>query len=102
MRTQPKTRLVTVFWYMSDVNLGGETNFPDAVGFKPIQDANVHSTCRNGLRVKPQEGKVIVFYSLLPDGTGDEKSLHGACPVGHGRKWAANKWVWNKPLNHYT
>ena len=76
---------------MSDVNLGGETNFPDAVDFKPIQDANVRSTCRNGLRVKPQEGKVIVFYSLRPDGSGDELSQHAACPVLNGTKWAANK-----------
>jgi prolyl 4-hydroxylase len=41
---------------------------------------------------------VIIFYSLLPDGTGDQKSLHGACPVGHGQKWAANKWIWNQPF----
>jgi prolyl 4-hydroxylase len=93
-----KNRLATVFWYMSDVNLGGETNFPEAVGFEPIRDENVVPECRTGLRVKPQEGKVIIFYSLLPDGTGDRKSLHGACPVGHGQKWAANKWIWNKPL----
>jgi len=93
-----KNRLATVFWYLSDVNLGGEMNFPSAVGFEPIDDENVASECSTGLRVKPREGKVILFYSLLPDGTGDKTSLHGECPVGHGQKWAANKWIWNKQL----
>jgi len=41
------------------------------------------------------KGKVIVFYSLKPDGSGDAYSLHSACPVKEGLKWAANKWVWN-------
>jgi prolyl 4-hydroxylase len=53
-----KNRLATVFWYMTDVNLGGETNFPEAVGFEPINDENVAHSCRTGLRVRPQEGKV--------------------------------------------
>ena len=41
--------------------------------------------------------KVIIFYSLLPSGDGDSASQHGACPVTSGVKWAANKWLWNKP-----
>jgi prolyl 4-hydroxylase len=48
--------------------------------------------------VKPEKGKVIIFYSLLADGTGDHYSLHGACPVEEGIKWAANKWVWNDKM----
>ena len=38
---------------------------------------------------------------MKPDGSTDELSLHGACPVVDGVKWAANKWVWNKPLGWY-
>ena len=49
-------------------------------------------------KVKPEKGKVIIFYSLLADGTGDHYSLHGACPVEEGIKWAANKWVWNDKM----
>eukprot|EP00937_MAST-01D_sp_MAST-1D-sp2_P005385 g5385.t1 len=90
-----KNRLLTVFWYMSDVQIGGETNFPDAVGFPAIDSTDVSAECRRGLRVKPERGKVIAFYSLLPDGRGDVTSLHGACPPTHGLKWAANKWIWN-------
>ena len=50
-----------------------------------------------GLKVKPEKGKVIIFYNMLPDGNMDEYSLHAACPVKKGIKWAANKWVWNLP-----
>ena len=32
-----------------------------------------------------------------PDGMGDEMSLHAACAVANGTKWAANKWVHNVP-----
>jgi prolyl 4-hydroxylase len=51
----------------------------------------------NGLQVKPEKGKVIIFYNMLPSGEVDPYSLHAACPVKHGTKWAANKWVWNAP-----
>ncbi|CAM9684953.1 unnamed protein product [Discosporangium mesarthrocarpum] len=40
-----------------------------------------------------------MFYSMRPDGQFDDFSLHGACPVTSGRKWAANKWVWTAPVN---
>ena len=96
-----KNRLLTVFWYMSDVALGGETNFPDAAGFPPIDSDDVARDCRRGLRVRPERGKVIAFYSLLPDGTGDVSSLHGACPPKVGLKWAANKWLWNENAGFY-
>lgn len=91
-----KNRLVTVFWYLSDVEEGGHTVFP-RFGKAP-QPWNF-SDCTKGLLVKPQRGKVIVFYSLTPDGKGDQLSLHGACKVEKGIKWAANKWVWNTPQN---
>jgi hypothetical protein len=58
--------------------------------------------CANAiLKVKPEKGKVIIFYSLLANGRGDPLSLHGAaCPVEAGsNKWAANKWIWNAPMD---
>ena len=39
-----------------------------------------------------------MFYSLKANGAHDDASLHGACPVVDGTKWAANKWVWNSPI----
>ena len=89
-----KNRLATVFWYMSDVNKGGHTNFPRAGGLP----APAGNKCSQGLLVAPVKGKVIVFFNMLPDGTLDDMSLHAGCNVeSNDIKWSANKWLWNKP-----
>jgi prolyl 4-hydroxylase len=91
-----RNRMATVFWYLSDVEEGGETVFPRMD--KARQPSEQKKSCQVGLRVRPEKGKVIIFYSMTPDGELDPFSLHGACPVKEGVKWAANKWVWNAPL----
>lgn len=80
--------MATVFWYLSDVPSGGETIFPR---FNNGPQPRSMTECNIGLKVKPVRGKVIIFYSLKPDGSLDPLSLHGACPVKEGIKWAANK-----------
>ncbi|KAH7485579.1 putative prolyl 4-hydroxylase 4 [Phytophthora ramorum] len=88
-----KNRMITVFWYMSDVEKGGHTIFPRAGGAaRPVSMKD----CTHGLKVPPKKRKVIVFYSMLPNGEGDPMSLHGGCPVEDGVKYSGNKWVWNK------
>ncbi|DAZ92662.1 TPA: hypothetical protein N0F65_006471 [Lagenidium giganteum] len=89
-----KNRMITVFWYMSDVAKGGHTIFP-RFGGKP--QPNVMNDCTKGLKVPPKKRKVVVFYSMLPNGELDPMSLHGGCPVEEGVKYSGNKWVWNKP-----
>jgi hypothetical protein len=62
------------------------------------------SCCYGGSRANELRllfAPVIIFYSLMPDGNGDELSQHTACPLGAGEgerkiKWSANKWVWNE------
>merc|ERR1711865_728116 len=54
-----KNRLLTLFWYMSDVPEGGETQFPLANGRKYDFD---YKECQ-GLRVKPKKGSAVLFYS---------------------------------------
>lgn len=90
-----KNRLLTFFWYLSDVEAGGETNFPRFGGLSDPYDTK---NCRQGLSVKPERGKAVLFYNLLPSGWPDDFSLHSGCPIGKGIKWAVNKWVWNKPF----
>lgn len=91
-----RNRMSTVFWYLSDVQSGGETVFPR---FNNMIEKSM-TDCETGLKVKPEAGKVIIFYSMTADGRTDSNSLHGACPVHEGIKWAANKWVWNEPMGY--
>jgi hypothetical protein len=39
------------------------------------------------LKVEPDIGKAVLFYSQLPDGNMDDFSLHAALPVRRGEKW---------------
>ena len=47
----------------------------------------------------PIRGNAVLFYSMVPDGRLDERSLHGGCkPRGATTvKWGANQWIWNHP-----
>ena len=96
MKGTYENRMATVFWYLSDVTVGGSTYFPRAGGLP--HPASTRDCNGPGLHVQPKAGRGIVFYSLKPDGFGDEFSLHAACPPGEGQtKFAANKWVHNAP-----
>ncbi len=74
----PGSRFVTAIMYLNDVEEGaeGETAF-------------------RGFKVRPSKGSVLLFYNLLPDGNGDEKTWHSALPLLKGEKWIANLWVWD-------
>ena len=75
-------RFLTLLLYISPAQEGGATSFPKA-----------HSG--RGLRVRPPKGSGVLFYSMLPDGNGDDLSLHAGEPVTVGRKWVCNLWVWD-------
>lgn len=82
-----RNRLVTVFWYLNDCEEGGETFFPRALnenGTEYHPWNGDHKDCYRGLYVKPVKGNAVLFYSLLPDGRLDERSLHGGCSPRNG------------------
>jgi len=95
-----KNRLATVFFYLNSLvgegeapeSGGGQTNFPRAAtaaypdGGPPVHD---YFDCSRGLSVYPQEGKIIIFYSMLPNGEMDDYSLHGGGGVLFGHCDAA-------------
>ncbi|CAB9508751.1 Probable prolyl 4-hydroxylase [Seminavis robusta] len=90
VKGQP-SRFATLLLYLNDEGLrGGETTFP--------MWRNAETSKR--LDVKPEKGKALLFYNLLPDGNYDELSMHAARPVLQGEKWLANLWVWDPVLAH--
>lgn len=86
-------RLATVLMYLSTPDEGGETIFPN-VDIPPTQTrkAGFSQCAMEGLAVKPRKGDAVLFWSLRTDGTLDQGSIHGSCPVIRGTKYAATKW----------
>ncbi|XP_021097277.1 prolyl 4-hydroxylase subunit alpha-2 isoform X4 [Heterocephalus glaber] len=68
-------RVATFLNYMSDVEAGGATVFPDL-----------------GAALWPKKGTAVFWYNLLRSGEGDYRTRHAACPVLVGCKWVSNKW----------
>ena len=71
-------RILTFFLYLSDVEQGGETGFPNLK-----------------VAVKPMRGKGLLWANTLnmnPDQP-DQRTMHEARPVIQGVKYAANTWI---------
>jgi prolyl 4-hydroxylase len=85
-------RLLTVLIYLTDVEAGGETVFPN-IRAPASQMADHFSECAmQGLAVTPRKGNAVVFWSLTTAGELNHGSLHGSCPVLKGEKFSATKW----------
>ncbi|CAG6021529.1 unnamed protein product [Menidia menidia] len=106
--TEVSCRYLTVLFYLSSVDDGGETTFPvadnrtyeeQALVQDGVDLTDTQQTCDKGnLRMKPTAGTALLWYNHLSDGRGwmgelDEYSLHGDCPLRRGVKWVANSWV---------
>lgn len=83
-------RYATVLMYLAAAEEGGETVFPKVPGHNPEFSA----CARNAMAVKPRKGDAILFHSLnVTDGSLEDRSMHGACPVLKGEKWSMTKWI---------
>eukprot|EP00955_Chlamydomonas_euryale_P040447 351697-Chlamydomonas_euryale.AAC.9 len=104
----PVCRSATVILYLHDTCDGGATYFSlstgrpspnsmpkptaDAVAWQSQQLSSKKGVSRPGLRVQPVAGRLIMFWSALPNGLEDPCSLHSAEPVGAGEKWIVTRW----------
>lgn len=71
-------RMLTFFLYLSDVEEGGATNFPDL-----------------GIAVYPKMGKAVLWPSVLDSNPFDKepRTDHEAQDVIKGQKYGANSWI---------
>ena len=70
------TRFVTFMIYLTSVEAGGHTIFPQP-----------------GISVKPVLGSALFWYNVGAQDNYDSRIFHLGCPVLYGNKWIANKWV---------
>jgi len=71
-------RILTFFLYLSDVEAGGGTNFPQL-----------------DITVMPKQGRALLWPSVLNSNPKfeDKRMRHQALPVEAGTKFAANGWI---------
>jgi len=76
-------RAATVVMYLHTPEQGGETIFPRAKG--------------GSIRVPAIRGNAVLFFDTTLDAQNDIQALHGGEPVTKGVKWAATKWMRERP-----
>ncbi|KAK3385560.1 2OG-Fe(II) oxygenase superfamily protein [Podospora didyma] len=100
-------RVSSFFAYVHVANdtTGGGTNFPHLDA--PASDGrwcdagvvDCDEPWENGVTFRPVEGNALYWENLLPDGTGDERTLHAGLPVSGGGKIGMNIWTRQLPLS---
>ncbi|MAP44670.1 MULTISPECIES: prolyl hydroxylase family protein [Sphingobium] len=80
MRGTGGQRTWTAMIYLSAVEAGGETHFPQCEFMVP-----------------PVEGMILIWNNMDRDGAPNRFSLHAALPVERGTKYVVTKWFRERP-----
>jgi prolyl 4-hydroxylase len=77
-------RILTIFLYLSDVEDGGGTNFPEL----------------ENMTVQPKQGRAVIWPSVLDafPHQADPRTNHQALPVIKGLKYGANAWLHQRDI----
>ena len=76
---------MTFMIYLTSVELGGNTIFPQA-----------------GISVQPMEGAALFWFNVGPQHHFDSRTFHLGCPVLYGNKWIVTKWhKWTSSFKNY-
>ena len=88
-------RVLTVFFYLSTVEEGGETAFAGGAHDSKIDDSRfAGQRLSPRVMVTPIKGKALMWANMKEDWHESEPaSSHKAMPVTRGVKWAATLWV---------
>ncbi|XP_068679566.1 transmembrane prolyl 4-hydroxylase-like [Montipora foliosa] len=105
-------RLLTILYYLNNVDEGGETAFIIADNStlnetlllskrgKEDDPFNLSNFCQSAnLVIAPKRGTAVMWYNHHLDSDGeslgerDPYTLHGGCDVKKGNKWIANHWI---------
>ena len=71
--------MITFMVYLNEVpeGKGGETSFTNA-----------------GIKVRPEKGKALVFWNVMPNWEVDTSTYHEGLPPAEGyEKYILNKWI---------
>lgn len=85
-------RLSSIFVYLVDDCVGGETYFPEIQGVSAAADGEKFSRtdAGKGLLVKPKRGNAVFWNQIQMNGTGDPRVLHAGLPIKSGIKIGMN------------
>lgn len=99
-------RLSSFFAYVAveDGTTGGGTSFPlvDAPpgeGWCALGHVDCDEEWERGVAFRPVEGNAVFWLNLLPDGSGDPRTLHAGLPVTSGGKVGMNIWTRQAPVS---